>query len=209
MTFLQRDRTPILATLIVLGCSFLAYYRLPDWIPVHWGIAGRIDRELPRHLGAYLYPAAMALIYIFFRLVPFADRNRVRQLREIGIYDLLRNGAVLLFGYGQVLVLGIGLGWVSREANFLVGAAALLIALWADYVHQRRPHSVVSALVRAGFESGPEAAVLLARYLKVAAAVSMAGSLTGRWQVAWLTVPLLSAVALSRLKAASHRNVDS
>jgi hypothetical protein len=174
---------------------------LPPYIPVHWSVSGLVDKELHKQLGAYLYPAAMALVYIFFRLIPFADRNRVRQLREIGAYDLLRSGAVFLFGYGHVLALGIGLDWVSREANYLVGAAAILLALWADHAEKTGPESLVDLLRKRAPHLGLGS---LTRAVKIACCLVVLGTLTGRWQPAWLLLPALAAL-FTALRAAKHR----
>jgi hypothetical protein len=199
---LQRDATAIVAILIGLAASVLSYASLPTFVPVHWNITGQIDKELPRELAAWLYPAAMALVYVFFRLIPFADRNRVRQLREIGVYDLLRTGAVLLFGYGHALVLGIGLGWASRQANFLVGAAAILIALWADHAEHTRPEWLRRVLERRAPSMRQHD---LTRGIKLACAVAVLGTFTGKWQPAWLLVPLAAAVGGAALRAARRR----
>jgi uncharacterized membrane protein len=176
---------------IAFTASIAAYDYLPSYIPVHWSITGQIDKELHKQLGAYLYPAAMALVYIFFRLIPFADRNRVRQLKEIGAYDMLRFGAVLLFAYGHVLTLGIGLDWVSREANFLVGAAVILLALLADHAGKAEPDWLAGLLrQRAPFLRVSS----LAQAIKVACGLAVLGTLTGKWQPAWLLLPALATV---------------
>ena len=183
--------------------SAAAYDHLPTSIPVHWGITGQIDRELHRKLGAFVYPAAMALVYVFFRLIPYADRGRVGQLREIGIYDLLRSGAVFLFGYGHALALGIGLGWVSRGANFLVGASAILLALWSDHVGRNPPDWLLRQLRHRQRLPGP---VQLARALKIAAAITIAGTFTGRWQLGWLLIPSLAALVYTCCRSRRARS---
>ena len=99
----------------------------------------------------------MALVYFFFRLIPYVDRNRVRQLKEIGLYDPFRNGAVLLFGYSHLLLLGIGIGWIDRGANLFAGLLSLAAILIGYHLKSLRPARFDRLLKRVGVSSVPPA----------------------------------------------------
>jgi hypothetical protein len=205
MRTLRGEYIPLVAILIAFASACIAYDHLPPRVPVHWGISGRVDKELPKHLGAYLYPAAMAFVYVFFRLIPFADRSRIRQLRQSGVYDPFRNGAVLLFGYGQVLVLGIGLGWISPQANFLNGAGSLLVLLAGAHIRRIRPRPFDRLISRLGIAPSPASVRWMCHLLMAAGACGLIGTFTGTVQILWLAVPLLAGTILARHRFPVHR----
>ncbi len=188
MSILHRD--PIAGILLALLASYLAYDHLPERIPVHWNAFGRIDAELNKRMGVFLHPGAMTLVYIFFRLIPYVDRNRVRQLKDIGLYDPFRNGAVLLFGYSHLLLLGIGLGWIDRGANLFPGLLSLAAILAGNHLKSVRPPRFDRLLDKIGVSSAPPAPAHACNVLILCGVIGQAGIVTGTLQPAWFLVPL-------------------
>ena len=196
MSVLQRD--PIAGILLALLASYLAYDHLPERIPVHWNAFGRIDAELNKRVGVFLHPGAMTLVYVFFRLIPFVDRNRVRQLKDIGLYDPFRNGAVLLFGYSHLLLLGIGLGWIDRGTNLFAGLLSLAAMLVGNHVKNIRPARFDRLLHWIGVSSAPPAPAYVCNVLILSGVIGQAGTATGTLQLAWFLVPLAFGYVLLR-----------
>ena len=188
MSVLQRD--PIAAILLSLVASYLTYDHLPERIPVHWDAFGRIDAEMKKRVGIFLHPGAMTLVYIFFRLIPYVDKSRVRQLKDIGLYDPFRNGAVLLFGYSHFLLLGIGLGWIDRGANLFAGLLSLAAILVGNHFKNIRPARFDRLLQRISVSSTPPAPACVCNILILCGAFGQAGTATGTLQMAWFLVPL-------------------
>ena len=203
MSVLQRD--PTAGILLALLASFLAYDHLPERIPVHWDGFGRIDAELNKRAGVFLHPGAMALVYFFFRLIPYVDRNRVRQLRDIGLYDPFRNGAVLLFGYSHLLLLGIGLGWVDREANLFAGLLSLAAIVAGNHLKRIRPARFDRFLTRINVSGAPPAPAYVCNVLILCGVIGQAGTATGALQLAWFLVPLGVGYIFLRLRFPSDR----
>ncbi len=196
MSLLQNNRIVLAAILISLAASYLCYDALPSRIPVHWGIDGRIDKHMPKQIGAYLYPGAMVLIFTFFRLIPYADRGRVRQLREIGLYDPLRNGAVYLFFYSHTQALGIGLDLISPHANFILGSLSLVCLLAGNHLRTTHPDAFLALLPRLGLSQTALNSVCTS--LVASGALGLIGTATNVLQAAWLTLPLLFTYLLAR-----------
>ena len=207
MRLMQREIAPISAILLALVGSTLAYDHLPYRIPIHWGMDGRVDGELRKDLGAYLLPGAMVLVYLFFRLIPYAEKRRVGQLREIGLYDRFRNGAVLLFGYAHILSLGIGLGWISGNANFLVGAASLLIIILADCIRAGEPPALIRIVD--AITPSPARHKRVAAWLSIAGACGIVGTFTGAAQIGWLMAPLAIGIIFIRWRSPAEGTPDS
>ena len=207
MSLLQRD--PIAGILLALLASFLAYDHLPERIPVHWNAFGRIDAEMNKSAGVFLHPGAMTLVHIFFRLIPYVDRNRVRQLKDVGLYDPFRNGAVLLFGYSHFLLLGIGLGWVDRGANLFAGLLSLAAVLAGNHLKSARPARFDRLLRRIGVSSAPPAPACVCNVLMLCGAFGQAGVVTGTLQAAWFLVPLGAAYVFVRRRFPADRTPAS
>ncbi|MBB27326.1 MAG: hypothetical protein CME25_00255 [Gemmatimonadetes bacterium] len=210
MSMLDRDRYVLLTILLCFAGSFVLYDHLPHLLPIHWGIDGHINRELPKDPAAYLYPGAMVLVFIFFRLIPFVDRNRVRQLREIGLYNPLRNGAVYFFAYCQILVLGIGIDLFSDRANILVGTASLICLFGGIHFKESCiPELGLSTLNRLGVSHSKESGRFVCAALLISGASGLFGTLTGLYQPLWLTLPLVSSLFLGRRRFPKESGTDN
>lgn len=200
MYFIQRDWLPITATLLATLASVLSYTNLPEFIPIHWGIDGRIDSYAPKKWGIFRYPGCMTFTYLFFRLIPYIDKGRIQQLKNIGIYDPFRNGSVIFFGYPHFLSIGIGIGWFSPDANFLIGGLSFLVLFAADHI--RRICSPVCSRILGilGIAFSLPARLYLFWGLTGTGAFGLIGPLTGLIQVEWLLIPLFASLFLTRYR---------
>lgn len=137
MTFLRREAVSLLSILLAASLSLLAYPWLPPRVLTHWGIYGTADAFAPRNWAVVLNPAGMVVAYGFFAFVRYADKSRAARLQELGIFDPLRHGAVLFFGFAHALAMGTGLGWVDPGVNFLIASASFFVLLVG-----RSPHLI-------------------------------------------------------------------
>jgi uncharacterized membrane protein len=99
----KKDKIPILLATLSLAGAVVAYFFLPDSIPMHWNIAGEIDSWGPRAsiFGLGALPLACALL---FRWLPRIDPNRGSYARHAKTFEILQ----------LILVLGLAaLVWVS------------------------------------------------------------------------------------------------
>ena len=140
----------------------------------------------------------MAIVFVFFRLIPFVDRNRVGQLRQIGLYNPLRNGAVYFFAYCQILVLGIGLDLFSRQANLLVGTLSLACLLGGLHFHNRFPDGLMNVLSRVSLSGSDESASYISSAFVFSGICGILGTLVGYVQPVWLFLPLAAGLMLAR-----------
>ena len=53
--------------------SIAVYSRLPERVPVHWGISGDADRYGSRIEGAFLMPAIMVTLFVVMQWFPSRD----------------------------------------------------------------------------------------------------------------------------------------
>ena len=198
MTVLTKNWPPLLVILLSLAAGHLSLPYLPATLPVHWGLDGSISSYSSKVPGVYLNPGGMIVAYLFFSMIPYTDKRRVRELRGIGIYEPLRNTAVFTFGYTQLLVIGIGLGILNKNASYLVGQGALLLLLGshalrsgiAEGIRQHLPY--LAGLPDSGVRR-------VTGRLGVAAVIGSVGACSGFYPILWLLVPC-SVVSLLELR---------
>jgi len=138
MSLLTKNFPPLILIALCGVLSIVSHPHLSTRIPVHWGADGNVSTYAHRDIAVYLNPAGAAVVFVFFSLIPHIDKGRVRQLRRIGLFEPLRNIAIFGFGYAHFLGIGIGLGVLPRQANFVGGVAALLLILLGTEIRQPR-----------------------------------------------------------------------
>ena len=110
--------------------SIAVYSRLPERVPVHWGISGDADRYGSRIEGAFLIPAMMIAIFLIMQWLPSRDPRYANILKFRSAYDTVVAATIAFMGVVHVLALGSSLGWrVDVTTVVLVGIGALFMLL--------------------------------------------------------------------------------
>ena len=196
MTVLTKHWPPLLVILLSLLGSYLTLPYLPPTIPVHWGLDGTTSSYSSKSLGVYLNPGGMIVSYLFFSMIPYTDKRRVRELKGIGIYEPLRNTAVFTFGFAQLLVIGIGLGLLDKSASYLVGQGSLLLLLGgqalrsgvAEPIRERIPFLADGTQIQID---------RIALRLQASGAIGMIGACFGIYPILWVVIPCAATVVLT------------
>lgn len=199
MNLLTKHGPPLLIILISCLSGLLAAPYLPDRVPVRWGLDGSITTYVDKQYGIYLNPAAMAVAYLFFSLIPYSDRRRVSELRSLGIYEPFRNTAVYVFALAQFMAIGIGLGMLSSSANYVTGVVSLLIALTSHALRSGmaeplRPH------LKWVESAGDVDTRRVCGRMYLVACVGLVGSLFAPWPLAWILVPAAIVVVMEKVR---------
>lgn len=79
----KREWLPVLALCVAFGATLYLYGRLPEVMPIHWGVSAWPDGFAAEPLGAFLMPAIALFEYGFFFLVPVIDPRR-ENIRQVG-----------------------------------------------------------------------------------------------------------------------------
>lgn len=123
----------LVAPLFILGAiafSVAVWSRLPERMPVHWGLNGQVDRYGSRPEAALFFPAMMLLVWLLLRFLPRIDPRRANYAKFADTYDLLVNSFVALFAVMHVALLGAALGWpvsMERVVPALIGVQFIIL----------------------------------------------------------------------------------
>lgn len=124
----KREWLPILALIAAFGATLVLYGRLPDPMPIHWGLSGEPDNFATKPVGAFLMPVLALLVYGFFFLIPVIDprRENIEQFRET--FRFLRSALVLFFSYFQLVILqAVVSGGQRLDTSLLVGGIGVFM----------------------------------------------------------------------------------
>jgi uncharacterized membrane protein len=123
----------LVAPFFILGAiafSIAVWSRLPERMPVHWGLNGQVDRYGSRGQAAFFFPGLMLLVWLLLRFLPRIDPRRANYAKFADTYDLLVNSFVALFAVMHVALLGAALGWpvsMERVVPALVGVPFIIL----------------------------------------------------------------------------------
>jgi uncharacterized membrane protein len=108
--------------------SIAVYSRLPDRVPVHWGMSGEPNRYGSRIEGAFLLPVLMIAFLFLMQWYPSRDPRAANIAKFRGAYDTVVAATIAFLGAVHVLALGQALGWrVDITTVALVGLGAMLV----------------------------------------------------------------------------------
>lgn len=130
-----------IACLIAMAAaSGLAYSRLPDSVPTHWGINGEVDGYASRQFTVLFMPALGALLWAMLRVLGRFDP--ISRLESTTLY--LHKAANWLAAFLLVLhlaILGIGIGLRLNMVQIVVLAEGALLALLGNEMSRLRRNS--------------------------------------------------------------------
>jgi uncharacterized membrane protein len=123
----------LVAPLLILAAvafSIAVYSRLPERMPVHWGLHGDVNGYGSRARGAFLLPAIMLGVWSLMRFLPRIDPRRANYAKFADTYDLMVDSFLALFAVMHVALVGAALGWpvsMERVAPALVGLQFIIL----------------------------------------------------------------------------------
>src|SRR5205814_5497884 len=93
----------LIAGMFVL--TALAWPAAPDRVPVHWNLAGEVDRYGGKFEGLLLLPLLALGSYVLLRFLPRLDPRQANYAAFAATYTLIRTAILALMALVQVAVL--------------------------------------------------------------------------------------------------------
>lgn len=105
---MKKTRLTLILCIISFIGTCIAYFYLPDVIPIHWGINGEIDNTGPKYMAIILGVIPLA-IYILMNTLPKIDPKRENYKKHSKAYNI--------FSFYTILLLII-INWITILASF-------------------------------------------------------------------------------------------
>ena len=120
-----RDEIPQLLIIVgMFAAAGLLWPFAPDRLPVHWNIAGHVDRYGGKFEGLLLMPLIALGAYLLLLLLPRIDPNRANYAKFAVPYAAVRLAAICLLAVVEACIALVGFGYpvnVGRIVPFGVG----------------------------------------------------------------------------------------
>jgi immunity protein, SdpI family len=120
-----RTEAPQLALIAGMFIATAIFWdRVPDRVPVHWNVAGQVDRYGGKVEGLLVVPALSLGLYLLLAFIPRLDPRRAAYPRFAGSYAVIRSAIVGFLAATHVAMLYAATGQpvdINRVIGSLMG----------------------------------------------------------------------------------------
>lgn len=124
----------------MLAASAWAWDRVPDSIPVHFGIDGQPDRYGSKWEGLLIMPGVVALIGLIMAVVPMIDPRSGNLARSSGFYYAVWYGELAVMSVAHAGLIMAAMGLVVNVGQILFIVVGGLFVLMGNYMGKSRPN---------------------------------------------------------------------
>jgi uncharacterized membrane protein len=116
----------LLLTLVAFAVSAMLYTRLPDVLPVHWGLRGTADGFLHKPWAIYFYPGMIGAMLLLKLVLP-AISPRAFAIEPCGrTFNIIMSALMLFMAYLMGLVYAAALGMHIAVGRAVLGGVGVL-----------------------------------------------------------------------------------
>ncbi len=127
----------VIADLLIVGT---VYSRLPERMPVHWGLFGNVDRYGSRAEAVFLLPLIALAVWGLLRALPLIDPLRVNYARFAGAYDTVIAAVVGMMLLIHLGIIGVAMGWNIPMQRLVPGVLGVLFVIIGNALPRARPN---------------------------------------------------------------------
>jgi uncharacterized membrane protein len=132
----------VIATALVCGgmlaASAWAWDKVPDQMPVHFGIDGKADRFGSKWEGLLIMPGVVALIGLIMAFVPALDPRSGNLARSSGFYYAVWYGELTVVSVVHAGLIAAGMGSTANVGQWIFVAVGALFVLIGNYMGKSR-----------------------------------------------------------------------
>ena len=122
------------------GISLAVFARLPERVPIHWGLNGEPDPWSGRTIGAFGLPALMIGIWALCYWLPALDPRRENYPKFRGTYDSVVAAVLALMLVVHASTLGVALGMAIPIPVVISLAVGSLLVVIGNLLPRARPN---------------------------------------------------------------------
>lgn len=131
----------ILAAMFVSAA--VAWGRVEEPVPVHWNVAGEVDRYGSRFEALLLLPLITLGLHALFLVIPRIDPGRANYASFTGPYYLMRLAVILLMGAIHAMMVATALGADVNVAALVPFGVGVMFIVLGNVLGKVRPNYFV------------------------------------------------------------------
>src|SRR5579862_256184 len=136
----MRKWYPIVLIAATIVASVYAYPRLPNRVPTHWNVHGRIDGYGPRWMATAIFPCMLIVTWGVMRALPKIDPWRANYAKMQGAYDIVVNAVLSVLALAHFSILGGTIGAPISIDRIIPFAVSLLFIVIGNVLPRARPN---------------------------------------------------------------------
>ncbi|ACL69037.1 SdpI family protein [Halothermothrix orenii] len=126
---IKRDIFAIFILLVGVGFALASYPKIPDKVPIQWGLDGNVNSYANKFPGAFWGVFAALGIYIFFYLQLIIDPLKKNYERFKDKYWIIRDITVAIFVSLNFMSIFWSLGYMKNNNIIILLISILIIAI--------------------------------------------------------------------------------
>lgn len=127
---------------VIVAATFIVtlalYNKLPEQIPVHWNIAGEVDRYESRLVGAFSIPVLNVMLLLMMIWLPAIDPRKKSYEKFAEFYKLFQWVMVLFMTGVHSLTISWALGYRPSISLFVKLGLGILFIILGNYMGKTR-----------------------------------------------------------------------
>lgn len=140
LTTWRKEIPQFVLILGMIAAAVVLWPWAPEKIPVHWNIAGQVDRYGGKLEGLLLMPLLAVGIYFLLLLLPRIDPRRANYVVFAGSYWLIRMSITTLMAFIYGCILFAAFGYQIDMGLFISVAVGLLLCVLGNVMGKIRPN---------------------------------------------------------------------
>ncbi len=136
--------------LLIIGAMFIVgavmYQGLPDQIPVHWNLAGEIDRwSDTSFMSVFQLPLMVLALYVLFMVMPYFDPKQRNVYRSKDLYFAALNVTSVLFALIFAGTLAAAFNPSLAIDKLVMVGVGMMLAVIGNYMGRAKRNWTVGA----------------------------------------------------------------
>ncbi len=126
-----------LVMILVIAIAVWAYPQLPEIVPSHWGIDGKVDGYSSRLTHTLLFPGITIGLYLLFLALPYIEPRREHFIKSWPFYQMIRNLMMVFMGFMFGITTWAGISEQPVQIGTIVPAmVGVLFIFIGNYLSQ-------------------------------------------------------------------------
>lgn len=138
----MKSKTALIVMFLLLAASMIYALivnpHLPDTVPVHWNIHGKVDGYGPKWMDLFLVPGVMALMIVLYFALPFLSPKQYKIEPFQETYSEIMTLIVAFLGYIHVVLVQAALHPEMDMGRILVAGMMLFLAALGNFMGKVR-----------------------------------------------------------------------